>query len=219
MKNMYLWLFWGVIAALSGCTGSQNMRELSRSRMKTGDLLFVVSPESNAITDVTQGFGGRQIDHVGIALLDSARSFFVFEAIPEAGFTATPLDSFVRRNTPTDSKAAILVGRVTADWDYTATVGRLAQFDGVPYDSLFLPDDSAVYCSELVQKAFVDARGRPVFETIPMQFRDSRGQIPQYFLDFYARHGRKVPEGEPGTNPGQLSRSRQVRIVGMLRNR
>ena len=85
---------------------------------------------------------------------------------------------------------------------------------GKPYDDLYLPGDSAVYCSELVQMNFVDSCGTPVFDTIPMSFHDATCQVTDYWRVFYRKRGMQVPEGEPGTNPGELSRRQQVTILG-----
>ena len=101
-----------------------------------------------------------------------------------------------------------------------------------------MPGDSAVYCSELVQMSFVfrgqrergaadgtdgtdctdgeDYAAEAVFATIPMSFHDSTGRVTEFWTKFYAARGLAVPEGEPGTNPGQLSRDPNVRILGRL---
>lgn len=39
-----------------------------------------------------------------------------------------------------------------------------------------------------------------------MNFRDSTGQIAPYWQEHFARLGMPVPEGVPGTNPGELSK-------------
>jgi hypothetical protein len=85
---------------------------------------------------------------------------------------------------------------------------------GKPYDDLYLPGDSAIYCSELVQSGFVDSRGHLVFDTIPMSFHDESGKVTDYWTDFYRQRGMDVPEGAPGTNPGELSRRHEVSIIG-----
>ena len=45
-------------------------------------------------------------------------------------------------------------------------------------------------------------------------FRDSTGCITDYWIDFYRQHGMNVPDGAPGSNPGELSRRSQVTIIG-----
>ena len=77
-------------------------------------------------------------------------------------------------------------------------------------------DHVAIYCSELVQFSFVDKQGKRVFSPIPMSFHDSQGQITEFWIRFYKEHGMEVPEGFPGTNPGELSRRNNVMVLFQL---
>lgn len=186
---------------------------LSAQQLRPCDLLFVVNGRGNAITASTEGVGELPIDHVGVTLVtDSGVS--VSEAIPSKGVTRTPLAAFLRRAEEGGAGSAVLVGRVQ-QVGVQATEATLASIRA-PYDSLYLPGLEAVYCSELVQTAFVDSTGRHVFSTIPMSFHDRNGRILPEWTAFYARHGMAVPEGQPGTNPGQLSRDAAVTILGWL---
>ena len=85
---------------------------------------------------------------------------------------------------------------------------------GKPYDDLYLPGDSTIYCSELVQLNYVTPSGGLVFEPVPMSFHDETGQVTDYWKEFYGRCGMSVPEGEPGSNPGEMSSRPQVTIIG-----
>ena len=57
---------------------------------------------------------------------------------------------------------------------------------------------------------YVGMDGKPIFGTIPMSFHDSTGRILDYWTEFYRQRGMAVPEGLPGTNPGELSRRPQM---------
>lgn len=197
--------------------------------LKDGDLLFVVNGNGNNITDVTVGVDGLGIDHVAVYAEGN-----VIEAIPESGVVESPLDSFLVRLSENET---VLVGRVDG-LDVRASVDNARRLLGLPYDDIFMPGDSAVYCSELVQMSFVfsgrrergaadgtdgtdgtdgeDYAAEAVFATIPMSFHDSTGRVTEFWTKFYAARGLAVPEGEPGTNPGQLSRDPNVRILGRL---
>lgn len=200
--------------------------------LKDGDLLFVVNGNGNDITDVTVGVDGLGIDHVAVYAEGN-----VIEAIPESGVVESPLDSFLVRLSENET---VLVGRVDG-LDVRASVDNARRLLGLPYDDIFMPGDSAVYCSELVQMSFVfsgrrergaadgtdgtdgtdctdgeDSAAEAVFATIPMSFHDSTGWVTEFWTKFYATRGLTVPEGEPGTNPGQLSRDPNVRILGRL---
>lgn len=175
------------------------------SALRDCDLLFQVNPGGNAITDVTSGVDGLAIDHVAIFVrLDGRPS--VIEALPERGVCVTPVDSFLGRRRFADGRPAVVVGRVGERLDCAKTIAAALSYVGCRYDSLYLPDNDEIYCSELVLLSFVDSTGCHIFEPIPMTFRDADGRIPDYWTEFYARHGMPVPEGRPGSNPGELSR-------------
>ena len=110
----------------------------------------------------------------------------------------------------------MVVGRIDVPFDSIQSLKNALSHLGKPYDYYYLPDDKEIYCSELVQKAFIDIEGKPVFHTIPMSFHTPDGKILPYWTDYYRRAGKTVPEGAPGTNPGQLSRSRRLIILGQL---
>ena len=167
---------------------------------RPADLLFHVAATENAITAVTPGM----IDHVAIMI--SADS--VIEAVGK-GVVTTPLDSLRKQ------KGYYLYARVRHA-DRQRSIANARRYLGQPYDSLYLPDNEAVYCSELVLLSFVNKRGKPIFQPVPMTFRDSTGQIPSHWLELYERNGIAVPEGEAGSNPAELSQRKIVKIVGKL---
>lgn len=201
MKVLALSLIFALVCACS-------QSGVSLSDLRSGDLLFVVNGDGNSITSVTDGVDGLGIDHVAIYSEGN-----VIEAIPVKGVVEWPLDSLLARLTLND---AVLVGRVRGV-DPQCSVENAAKFVGLPYDDIFMPGDSAIYCSELVQVSYVSKKGSgPVFGTIPMSFHDSTGRVTDFWTKFYAARGLVVPEGEPGSNPGQISRDQQVRILGLL---
>lgn len=208
-------LFGVLLLLFPGAKAQGLMPDSVLGRLCDCDLFFQVAERGNAITDVTQGVANLPIEHVGVYVCLTGRPL-VLEAIPERGVCLTPLDSFLCRQISAGGKPLVVVGRVTDDIDRKRSLARARSFLGCRYDSLFLPDNRDIYCSELVQKSFVHADGSLVFSSIPMTFRDAEGNIPEYWLRFYARHGRSVPEGEPGSNPGDLSRRPNVRIVWNL---
>lgn len=165
--------------------------------LRQGDLLFHVSAEDNAITSVTTGM----IDHVAICL----NSDSVIEAIGK-GVVITPVDSVFARE-----DGYYLRGRVKGV-RHRRSVQNARKYLGRPYDRLFLPDQNAIYCSELVQLSYVDRKGYPVFERIPMSFHDASGRITSYWTEYYRAYDMDVPEGKPGTNPGELSKRKNVRL-------
>ena len=179
--------------------------------LREGDLLFCCVDSANAITAVTDGVDGLPIDHVAVVHRIGGENglLFVIEAVkPVVRLTA--IDAFYREN------PKVLLARVNADVDVKASVRHCLGMVGKPYDDLFLPGDSAVYCSELVQLCYVDHQRELVFVPVPMSFHDDTGQVTDYWTDFYAQRGMNVPEGAPGSNPGELSRRGQVTIIGKI---
>ena len=180
-----------LIAAVLACTSCS-------TALRTGDLLFHVVAADNQITLVTPA----SIDHVAIY----AGRGQVVEAIPHEGVVVTPLRQVLRRD-----DGHYLRGRVTSA-ARRQSVSNARQYLGQPYDTLFLTNNATIYCSELVLLSFVDKQGNAIFSPVPMTFRDAHDSIPRYWQHLYARHRMAVPEGEPGSNPGELSQRRQVKL-------
>ena len=179
-------------------------------QLREGDLLFCCSDTANAITAVTTGLQDLPIDHVAIVHYIGGEQLglpYVIEAVKPA-VCLTPIDSFLSEN------GRVLQGRLNVDIDMPASIKRCLAMVGKPYDDLYLPGDSAIYCSELVQLCFIDPSGKLIFDPVPMTFHDATGQVTDYWQEFYQARGMEVPEGEPGSNPGELSRREQVAILG-----
>ncbi len=204
-KTLFLWL---TLLLSAVCVSAQRLEGVGVGSLCEGDLLFCAQEKGNNITDVTQGVGGMKIDHVAIFHRQGGRTF-ALEAI-HSGVGLTPIDSFMAR------REAVLAARLRDTLGVARSVERALGFIGRPYDFNFMPDDSAFYCSELVQKCYRDSRGELVFKPIPMSFHDKSGRITPYWHDYYARQGLQVPEGEPGSNPGDLSRSAAICILGIV---
>lgn len=204
-KTLFLWL---TLLLSAVCVSAQRLERIALGSLCEGDLLFCAQEKGNNITDVTQGVGGMKIDHVAIFHRQGGRTF-ALEAI-HSGVGLTPTDSFMAR------REVVLAARLRDTLGVARSVERALRFIGRPYDFNFMPDDSAFYCSELVQKCYRDSRGELVFKPIPMSFHDQSGRITPYWHDYYARQGLQVPEGEPGSNPGDLSRSAAICILGIV---
>lgn len=191
MNLRFLYIFMSLMA----------VNTATAQRVLRGDLLFHVTPKGNAITDVTPAM----IDHVAIVLNKDS----VIEAVPRRGVITTPLDSLRRQ------EGYYIIGRVRRA-DPTLSLLNARHYLGRPYDPFYLASGEAIYCSELVQFSFTDSQGHWLFTPVSMSFHDASGHITDYWTQFYRQHGMDVPEGQPGTNPAELSRRPNVRIVGRL---
>lgn len=190
------------LSATAACAQSLPLHE--------ADLIFLSPAAPNAITASTCHAEGISYDHVAIFHLIGGKLPYVIEATPPR-VCLTPLDSLL-----TSSPRATLA-RVNVPFDTTATIAAALRFVGRPYDFYFEPSDSAIYCSELVQKSFVSHSGKPLFSTIPMSFHDADGQILDYWKQRYAAKGKRVPDGEHGTNPNELISRSQITTLGSLK--
>lgn len=210
MKELITFILLPLAILLAEPVYGQNdsLPELGVTELRSGDLVFAVNNVGNAITESTSNDKELPIDHVGIVAKDSGETFVV-EATTGYGVRRVGLSQFM------DDNPLCVVGRV-AGLDAVTSIHKAMKYEGLPYDSLFEPDDSAMYCSELVQKSYVDSVGQTIFKTIPMSFHDSTGKILPYWTELYRRHGKNVPEGAPGTNPSQLSKDRRIKLVGWL---
>ena len=160
------------------------------------DLLFHVPENENNITDVTSVKDKISADHVAVFLRIEDVAMVI---------DATHRGVALRRADSIMVEKGHYVSVRVSNVDVRNTIRNLLMFVGRPYDYKFFADDSEIYCSELVQKCFVDMSGNKIFTTIPMSFHDDSGEVTQYWKDYYRiRWNTTVPEGEEGTNPSDI---------------
>ncbi|MDR0205860.1 MAG: hypothetical protein LBI45_01160 [Bacteroidales bacterium] len=184
--------------------------------LQTGDLLFQVGKSSElneAIGNVTFGESNIHYTHVGIVLVEND-TVFVIEAIsPEV--CKTLLDTFLLRSANLEEKPIVAVGRLKQEYHdiIPQAIVRAKKLLGNPYDYIYSPDNDAYYCSELVTVSFLNKQNIPIFETIPMNFCDTDGNIPSYWIEHFEKYNAEIPENRQGSNPGDLSKSDKIDIV------
>ncbi|MBK8340660.1 MAG: hypothetical protein IPK99_12015 [Flavobacteriales bacterium] len=186
--------------------------EQALPQLKEGDLLFQdldCGPLCDAIEAVTEGVEGMDFSHVGIAAELHGR-MMVVEAIG-ADVHAVALDTFFLRSNK------VVVGRPIRSLRSVAkrAAREAVRLIGTPYDDAFLPGIDELYCSELIALSYARAnRDAPFFTTPSMTFKDPRTNV--YFpawVEYYTDLGLPIPEGQPGCNPGELSREPSLKIV------
>jgi hypothetical protein len=182
--------------------------------LQHGDLLFTqIGSDQNAISAVTEGYCGARVNHVGIVVKNN-KGVFVLEAFPPE-VRVTQLAVFLRRSNDVSGNPRYIGARLKPA--YTHLINPAIQFGlsrrDTPYDVLYLNDELALYCSELLVDMFKTANnGTPFFTEHPMSFRDLvSGEILPAWVEYYERFGMDVPDGEPGSNPGDISKD--VRLV------
>ena len=193
MKRMVL-----LILLLGGALHAQE------TRLRPGDLLFYADTEGMGAA-VKESTG--QYTHVAM-VVEVGDSVWIVDATQRYGVSRRP---FLRR--PESSvKPYPDVYRLTVPFDTAAVLARANALVGKPYDDAFLPNNDAYYCSELIQVVFNGTQAsRLQFESQPMNWRDKEGRLPEYWQKHFEALGMPVPEGIPGTNPTDLSRSPLLR--------
>ncbi len=203
MRLAYVLLF------ISSLTYSQKTINL-----KEGDIIFqsMNCDLCKAINAVTEGFDGKDFSHLGLVHIQND-SIYVIEAAGKE-VKLTTLEVF---KTYTTEK--MYVGRLKRK--YRKHIPKAIEFSikqlGVPYDEVYLYDNGSYYCSELIYDAFLSAYEKPFFELTPMTFKEpNSNQYFQVWIDYYENLKIEIPEGELGCNPGGISTSNKLKIVGVI---
>lgn len=206
MKNKILLLFF----LLFQFGFSQNVK------LKTGDILFQsmnCGPLCEAINEVTEGYQGKDFSHLGMVYIKNDSVFVI-----EAAGKAVKITSYETFKTYTTEEMS--VGRLKRK--YRKYIPEAISFSlqqvGVPYDDEYLYNNGKYYCSELIYDAFLHAYKKPLFDLYPMTFKSPKSN--EYFevwADYYEKLQMEIPEGQLGCNPGGISTSDKLRIIGTLR--
>ena len=190
--------------------------------LQEGDLLFQDSdcgPFCDAIEKVTEGYRGANLSHVGIVIITDDHTVEIIEATGE-GVIITPLQEFLERSTDKDGGSKVIVGRLKTPYQklIPKAIKHAKKKLGKSYDDVFNIKNDKYYCSELVYESFKCAnRRRDVFSLFPMTFVDPDvNKTFGIWVDYYEKLGEPIPEGEPGLNPGGISRSEKIEIVHMF---
>ncbi|MDE7396412.1 MAG: hypothetical protein K2M98_01655, partial [Muribaculum sp.] len=163
----------------------------------------------NAIVASSAASDSLQFAHCAMLVSAGQDSLVVLEATTPGGVKYTPIDDFLAQSDSIDGRPAVIVMRVadSCNLDVAATVNRAKALLGQPYDWSFLADNGKTYCSELIQTSYVDTSGQPLFDTIPLNFADEKGNIVPYWIDLFDRLDEEIPQGKPGTSPSSIARS------------
>ena len=197
--------------------GSVSLRAQIPFDLETGDLLFQVNGSSSyteAIKSVTSGIKGLEFSHVGVAYVEDGE-VYVLEAVPY-GVVKSSLDKFFRQSKLYEGNPMVVVGRLKPRFRkcIPAAIERIDTLLGKRYDYVFTPGDDTYYCSELIQVSYLKSNGKPIFKSHPMTFKDKKtGETSPLWEKHFQMHKHEIPEGVPGTNPGDMSRSRAIEIV------
>ncbi|MDD5135031.1 MAG: YiiX/YebB-like N1pC/P60 family cysteine hydrolase [Phycisphaerae bacterium] len=217
MKRLII-LFVASNLLAAGCKQTCFMK-YSDFELQPGDLLLRDSdcgPLCDAIERVTTGFEGMNLSHVGIVAKDADGNIVVIEAA-SSGVRVAELQSFLSRSYDAQGKPKVIVGRLKKTYNQLIPAALKEAFNlrGKPYDKVFAVDNDAYYCSELIYEIFKRANNNnPIFTLQPMTFKyPDTGQTLAAWEEYFSELGVSIPEGQPGINPGGISRSQALTII------
>ena len=181
-----------------------------------GDLLFQdmdCGPLCDAIEAVTEGYKGNDFSHMGM-VLHRNDTIYIIEAAGKAVRLST-LEKFSK-----NTKKPMLVGRLKKKYKKLIpdAIAFSLQQMGVPYDEEYVYNNGSYYCSELIYDAFKAANNnKPFFQLFPMTYKQpGTNDFFPAWTDYYKAINKPIPEGQPGCNPGGMSTSDKIEIVGRI---
>ncbi len=207
------------IAIINSSCGNEpgNSATTQQYNLHPGDILFQdldCGAACDAIEAVTEGVNGMDFSHCGIvAEIDG--ELRVVEAYGKV--QAVPIDSFLARSRDAAGQPKILIGR-TGDKALALQSAELSKkYIAKPYDNAFVMGDDAYYCSELVYECYKQANGGEVYfplNTMTFKVPGTDTFMP-FWTEYYHKLGMEIPEGDSGINPGAISRSEHLQIIGL----
>lgn len=186
----------------------------TRPQIQSGDLLFVGIPADYTLDDSSMSSGiaaatgdGSEVNWIHTAILDvDEEGTWIIDATIRRGVARYPLDSFLVDFTLKDgSLPTFEVMRLKGG--PRELVENAKKFIGRPYDVWFLPENEAMYCTELVRDSYLAEDGSPILPAAPMNFKGPDGEFPPYWEQLFGILGQPIPQGLPGTNPQDMRKS------------
>lgn len=188
----------------------------NKVQLQDGDLIFQdmdCGPLCDAIEAVTSGYKGNDFSHMGM-VYHRNDTIFIIEAAGTAVRLST-LDKFSK-----NTKKPMYVGRLKKQYRklIAPAIAFSLQQMGVPYDDEYVYNNGSYYCSELIYDAFKEANsGKPFFQLFPMTYKQpGTNAFFAAWVDYYKQIGKPIPEGLPGCNPGGISTSNKIKILGAI---
>ena len=160
--------------------------------LKVGDILL--QPLHCYSCNLIEAQTRSEYSHIGVIVSSSKGQILVAEAFKKVRVVS--LKEF-NKKTQKGLKLEVLRPHYVSDNLYR---DYRENFDGLPYDSMFLWGDESIYCSELVQKLFAKS-GMLTPNPKPMSFDTN----PEYW-DRYFRG--ETPRGKLGISPEDFKLSK-----------
>lgn len=192
--------------------------------LKNGDLIFQEScsgdKTGDAIKNVTNSSANYHFTHVGIVYIpDSTSNIYVIEATPPL-VRMVSLDAFINKFTEDGCTPISVVGRLKESYqEYIPNaINEALSLVGKEYDYGFILGNNKYYCSELIYDIFFKANNEvPLFDLNVMTFKQTNSnKFDENWIKYFKEKQLEIPEGQMGINPGAISLSAKINILGKL---
>ena len=194
-----------------------------RKELQTGDLIFVGIPydyqlDSASIDSAISASTSDSLRLIHTAIVEvQGDSTWIIDATIKRGVARYPLKDFLQDFTLKDGSLPVFyVKRLKQPYDVKDFVERAKSFIGQPYDFYFLPDNDAMYCTELVRESYRPEGNQYLFQNKPMNFQDENGEYPLYWVQLFDKLEVPIPQGVMGTNPEAMATSVLLRDMPPL---
>ncbi|MFA5575126.1 MAG: YiiX/YebB-like N1pC/P60 family cysteine hydrolase [Brumimicrobium sp.] len=185
------------------------------SNLQSGDFLFVSAKQENlsgAIDKVTQTDKNHHYSHIAMVEVETDSTIWVIHAGTKNGSERVSLQTFLSYY----EDNTIDIFRLKDVYHHTipSAIESAKTFLGKPYNYSYILSDTALYCSDLIQRSFAKDS---IFGLYPMTFKDSEtGSFNEYWVEFYKDLGIEIPEGKPGCNPNQMAVNEKLEFIERL---
>ena len=182
--------------------------------IQTGDLIFVEDTSSDlsqAINDVTKKSGLANYTHVGVCEVVN-NEVFIYHASTKKNVVKESLEVFQKDRS--NSKIDIFRIEGVNLTQKEKAIETANSFLGMPYDFGYIYGDDKIYCSELIYEIY---KKDSLFKLNPMTFKNPQtGAFHKNWVNHYEKLGIAIPEGQPGCNPNDMSKNKNLRFIRTL---
>lgn len=230
-RILYIYILLMVVA-FEGCQRKVNEPEkpvaeerlIGCEELQTGDLLIFELPLDFTLgrgadgkdTAVSPIEAGDEVNHIHVAIVErEGEHLWVIDATLKYNVDRHPLDTALAMFTLKNGKLPrIEVYRLKDNSNAELYVKNAKKYLGRSYDIDFDNEARELYCSELIQRSYVDSGGDTVFDLCEIDFRTDEGEIPTYWRQLFELVGGTVPQGGKGLLPEDITESEEVELVG-----
>lgn len=168
-----------------------------------GDILFQSLPHSRLVNAI-EGVSQSPYSHCGIVAKENG-AWVVVEAYRKV--EVTPLREFVFRGR--ESKFVVYRLKKERQEYVPETIANAKKYLGRPYDVRYRMDDEAIYCSELIYKAYREASGEELGKLVRL------GDLPWKPFESTIQHFEQgpVPLEREMITPRGMAEAKQLELV------